>query len=250
MPLDLSKTPAFRWYQSHLHPIEDIDWITEDDLLFLDEQKRIIDANIRMLINNMPHLNMLLWGEKGSGKSSLMKLFLGKYFSDGLRIVEFGSAHLSDVHLLYQIIRKENHLKFILYFDDVSFDKDDDSYRQFKSIMEGGIENTPSNCMYALSSNKRHIIRDSAKDTMDLYSRDEMNEQISLYSRFGLVIGFYPITKEIYLAVAEHYMKKYGITTSNEWRRDAENFAMEKGGRSCRIAKQFAIFQLIKQNIL
>ncbi len=250
MSLELNKTPAFRWCKSNLYPIEDIDWIKEDDLLFLEEQKSIIDANIKMLIENKPHLNMLLWGEKGSGKSSLLKLFLGKYFSEGLRIVEFGSTNLSDVHILYQVIRKENRLKFILYFDDISFDKDDHNYRQFKSILEGGIENPPFNCMYALSSNKRHIIKDTAQDTTDLYSRDEINEQISLYSRFGLVIGFYPITKENYLAVAEHYMKKYGITTDKEWIQEAENFAIEKGGRSCRIAKQFAIFQLIKQNIL
>lgn len=246
---DFEKFAAFRWSDGNLENIDEIEKVEDKDLLYLEEQKKLLDANFNLFLENKPFLNVLLWGERGSGKSSLIKLFTNKYFKKGLRVIEFTEDSLGDVFKLYKILRKENNLKFILYFDDISFDRDDKNYRQFKSILEGGLEKTPSNVMYAMTSNKRHIISDHSYEINDVYSRDETNERISLYSRFGLVVGFYPISKEVYLKVAEHYLRKYSVTLCENWQKEAENFAMERGGRSCRIAKQFAVSKLLLKKI-
>lgn len=246
---DFERFAAFRWSDGNLESIDEIEKVEDSDLLYLEEQKNLLAANFNLFLENKPFLNVLLWGERGSGKSSLVKLFTDKYFKKGLRVIEFTDDSLRDVFKLYKILRKENNLKFILYFDDISFDRDDKNYRQFKSILEGGLEKTPSNVMYIMTTNKRHIISDHSYDINDIYSRDETNERISLYSRFGLVVGFYPISKEIYLNVAEHYLKKYSVILNKDWKKEAENFAIEKGGRSCRIAKQFAVSKLLLNKI-
>lgn len=244
---DFENYAAFRWSEGNLETIDEIEKVVENDLLHLEEQKKLLSANFNLFLENKPFLNVLLWGERGSGKSSLVKMYANKYFEKGLRIIEFTEDSLSDVFKLYKILRNENKLKFVLFFDDISFDKDDKNYRKFKSILEGGLEKTPSNVMYIMTSNKRHVISDQSIDSNDIYSRDEINERISLYSRFGLVVGFYPISKKIYLDVIKHYLEKYSKILEKDWQQEAENFAIEKGGRSCRIAKQFAISKLLNK---
>jgi len=176
---DFEKFATFRWSDGNLENIDEIEKVEDKDLLYLEDQKKLLAANFNLFLENKPFLNVLLWGERGSGKSSLIKLFADKYFEKGLRVIEFTEDSLGDVFKLYKILRKENSLKFILYFDDISFDRDDKNYRQFKSILEGGLEKTPSNVMYAMTSNKRHIISDHSYDINDIYSRDDTNEKIS-----------------------------------------------------------------------
>lgn len=218
--------------------------IKQEKLIAIDEQYQLAEKNIISFLENSIYLNMLLWGERGCGKSSLIKQLIIKYGEKGLRVVQFVEPNLNELHDLYCKLYVERY-KFILLFDDISFDSDDEKYRRFKSILEGGIFDQPENIMFVATSNRRHLIQERAIDTNEIYNRDDINESVSLYSRFGLVIGFYPISKDDYLQITHHYLLKYNLPIYEGWEKDAENFAINRGGRSGRVAKQFALFKKI-----
>lgn len=232
---------AYRWHQGALAPIEEVDRVRREDLVGLDKQIDTVDKNIRSFIAGGPHLDMLLWGERGAGKSSIIKLFLTEYSSCGLRAVEFRQEDIAELNLLYAFIRKDRTHFYMIFFDDISFDRNDVLFRRFKSTLEGGLEKRPANCMIVATSNMRHMIPDKAADTNDIYDRDEENEKISLKARFAINIGFYPMRKDAYLKIAAHYMDKFKLEKPENWEQLAENYAMDRGGRSGRIAKQFAV---------
>ncbi len=236
---------AFRLTNNELKDIENPDLVEENELLEIDKQKKLAKRNVEMFLNNKPFLNMLLWGERGCGKSSLIKMLLHSYKDKKLRVVELRQNNPEDILSLYEILRKADEYKFLLLFDDISFDKQDAGYRSFKSSLEGSIEEVPQNIMFAATSNKRHLIKDEISQTDSIYAPDEINEQMSLYGRFGLVLGFYSLSKNGYLNIVKHYMAKYGIDIYNKLETDAEVYAMSRGGRSGRIAKQFAVYKLI-----
>jgi len=235
---------AFRWLNGELKPIENFDDIDMDTLLEIDEQKNRVIQNVKAFISNKPFLNMLLWGERGCGKSSLIKSVITKFKKQNLKIVELRKENIEKIYTLYEILRKRSE-KFLLFFDDISFDYRDSSYRQFKSVLEGGIEKTPSNVMFAATSNKRHLIKDKVLNTDDIYDSDEINEQMSLYGRFGLIIGFYPLNSRQFLNIVSYYLKNYSINYYADWQKDAESYAIARGGKSARIAKQFAIYKTL-----
>jgi predicted AAA+ superfamily ATPase len=243
--MSLNSNIAFRWLWCELAPI-DISVENElDNLLCIDRQKILAVKNIQSFVNNGPFLNMLLWGEKGCGKSSLIKSIVKKFEKSGLKIIEFLDEEIISIFKLYEIIRQNYHFKFIVYFDDISFDDDDALFRRFKSVIEGSLEEPPSNVMFVATSNRRHLIAERAYESSDIYSRDDLNEKSSLFARFGLTIGFYPLKKSEYLEIVKLYFDKYGVPSDNEFEQEAENFAIERGGRSGRIAKQFAIYKMI-----
>jgi predicted AAA+ superfamily ATPase len=214
-------------------------------LFGLDEEMALLKRNMELLIGGAGALNFLLWGEKGGGKSTAVRVLLKEYSDKGLRIIEFSDEDYYNIYLLYKEIRAAEELSFIIYFDDVSFDEADDKYRKFKSIVEGGLEEKPKNAVFAATSNRRHFIAENAAKTEDIYSRDLQNEQSSLYARFGIAIGFYPLCKEVYLEIAAHYLKEGGIEVEEGWEIDAESYAIERGGRSGRVAEQYAVYKKI-----
>lgn len=218
--------------------------LREEKLFSIDEQIKQAEKNVESFINGSVYLNMLLWGEKGCGKSSMVKQLLLKYHTMGLRVIQFLNSDLSDLHELYCRLSLESY-KFIILFDDISFNYDDERYRSFKSMLEGGIFEQPQNIMIVVTSNRRHLIFEHAYDTDDIYNRDDINESTSLYSRFGLSIGFYPMNINDYLNIVRNYLLQYGLHLYEGWDRDAENFAISRGGRNGRVAKQFAIYKKI-----
>ena len=121
-------------------------------------------------------------------------------------------------------------------------------YRRFKSAIEGGLESTPKNLMFVATSNKRHMISSIVYETGDIYERDEVNEQTSLQARFGLSLGFYPLKKDEYLSIAKMYLNKYNVELKEGWQKMAESYAIDRGGRSGRLAKQFAAYLYITNN--
>ncbi len=244
--MDIKNIKAFRFINSKLTPIKYIDTIEPMQLKEIDKQKSLAIKNTEAFVLEEPFLNMLLWGERGCGKSSIIKMLLGIFMEKGLRIIELRDDSVEDIYNLYDFIRKNEDYKFIIFFDDISFDEQDSQYRRFKSIVEGGIEKTPNNVMFAVTSNKRHLINDKTYTTGDIYKNDEINEQMSLYGRFGLIIGFYPLSKKQYLNICRFYIEKYGIKSYEDWEKDAETYAIQRGGRSGRIAKQFAIYTKLR----
>ena len=222
--------------------------ISLNELLSITDNINIADKNISSFILNGPYLNMLLWGEKGSGKSTLLRLLAIKYASLGLVTIEYMDENLGGIYNLYKIIRDNSNKKFIVYFDDISFKENDLVYRRFKSAIEGGLESTPKNLMFVATSNKRHMISSIVYETGDIYERDEVNEQTSLQARFGLSLGFYPLKKDEYLSIAKMYLNKYNVELKEGWQKMAESYAIDRGGRSGRLAKQFAAYLYITNN--
>lgn len=242
---------AYRYFGGNLDKVAlECDLKTEN-LLAISPQVSLADRNVASFVKGGPFLNMLLWGEKGGGKSTLLRILALKYATQGLITVEFADEKPGSVFELYKIMRENNKSKFMLFFDDISFNESDASYRRFKSAVEGGLEDKPANVLFAATSNKRHIVSNKASDTGDIYDRDEAGELTSLQARFGLSIGFYPLKKDDYLDIVEMYLKKYGIDYKcSDWRRLAENYAIDRGGRSGRLAKQFsAYFYLTREEV-
>lgn len=241
---------AFRWIDSKVEPIEQIEIVKENNLLFIDNQKNISKKNIESFIQNKPYLHMFLWGPRGTGKSSLIKMLLYLYKNQGLKVIEFPQETIQTIYKLYKYIRENSNLYFLIFFDDISFDEDDLYFRKFKSTMEGGLEETPHNCMYVATSNKRHIIKENTiNDSNDIYNSDIINEQLSLFARFGLVIPFPVLTRKEYLEIVKFYLNRLSICSHDDLLAEAENFAIDRGGRSPRIAKQFAIYCNINRNL-
>ncbi|MBQ3033172.1 MAG: DUF815 domain-containing protein [Deferribacterales bacterium] len=236
------KHPAYRYIGGELEEAVIKSDITLEELISLSDKVLLAEKNITSFLSGGPYLNMLFWGEKGSGKSTLLRALTLKYSCQGLVAVEYMDSNPAGVYGLYKIIRANPDNKFIIYFDDISFDNGDSSYKRFKSIVEGGLEEKPENTLFAATSNKRHLVADSVMDTEDIYNRDEINEKTSLHTRFGLSIGFYPLSKDDYLKICNMYFDKYSITPPLGWEKDAEAFAIDRGGRSGRLAKQFAAY--------
>ena len=238
---------AYRYINGQLEPAYIESDIELSELLAVSDNVTLADKNIASFIAGGPCLNMLLWGEKGSGKSTLLKLLALKYAKENLVTIEFIDESAGAIYKLYKIIRENSHKKFLLFFDDISFNTSDTVYRRFKSAIEGGIEKKPKNVIFAATSNKRHIISGSSQDISDIYDKDEANEQTSLQARFGLSIGFYTLRKEDYLNIAKMYLKKYNINMPDDWEKQAESYAIDRGGRSGRLAKQFAAYLYLQQ---
>jgi predicted AAA+ superfamily ATPase len=233
--------PAYRFRNGRFSPI--VLSRKTPVLIGLDEELALLRRNTERLIKSGGALNILLWGEKGGGKSTAVKSLLMEYREKGLRIIEFADEDYYGIYSVYKEIRASEGFSFIIYFDDVSFDETDDRYRKFKSIVEGGLEEKPGNVIFAATSNRRHLIAENAAGTEDIYSRDINNEQSSLYARFGIAIGFYPLSKDLYLSIAAHYLKAANLELKDGWELEAESYALQRGGRSGRVAEQYSVYK-------
>lgn len=240
-----SNIHAYRWASGGLASVEHVEPVKKTDLIAIDRQIELAVKNIEAFVSGKPALNMLLWGEKGLGKSAIIKMLLTEYADRGLLAVEFRHDDIITLYDLFAQIRKMKDRYVMIYLDDVSFDTGDTLYRMFKSVLEGGLEDKPSNCIFVATSNKRHMITETAQVMGDIYDRDEANEKASLFARFGLAIGFYPLNPKDYKMIAANYLEKTGIGLYDGWEREAEAYAMDRGGRSGRIAKQFAVYKSI-----
>ncbi len=236
---------VFRFCEGVLKPIINFSDITTKDLIGLDHQIGLFRKNIESFISNKPFLDVLLWGERGCGKSSLVKAFANEYRNRHLNVVQLTVSQIDRLYDLYEILISKRHDYFMVFFDDISFDEQDEEYRKFKSLLEGGLEEKPGNVMFVATSNKRHLVKDNVLTTDSIYDTDEINEQMSLYGRFGLVLGFRKPSKDVYLKIVRLYCDKYGLGDYPDLEREAEAFAISKGARNGRVAKQFVISKLI-----
>ncbi len=236
---------AFRFESGVLKPVINFLDITTKDLVGLDAQINTFRINLESFLNGKSSLDVLLWGERGCGKSSFVKAFANEYKDNHLRVVQLPIQQMEYIYSLYELLSSRKHEYFMVFFDDISFEEQDGEYRRFKSMLEGGLEEKPENIIFVVTSNKRHLIKDRVLTTTSIYNRDEINEQMSLYARFGLIIAFRQPDRETYLNIVRFYMEKYGVNFSERWDKEAEAFAMSKGARSGRVAKQFVISKIV-----
>ena len=230
--------------QNRLRPISQIDKIGLEDLIGIENQKSQMVQNVAQFINNKPFNHVLLWGARGTGKSSLIKAILNHFKDENLRIIEFAKEDLRDLPDVVDGLRDLSY-KFIIFCDDLSFEAGDDSYKGLKPILEGSIESPPQNIMVCATSNRRHLVTENISDNTqtivangELHYADMVEEKISLSDRFGLWLSFYHGSQRDYLELVDHYFKDYK-GSREKLHQEAKVFATIRASRSGRTAKQF-----------
>lgn len=211
------------------------------DLIDYETERQIIIDNTKALLLGKPAANILLTGDAGTGKSSTVKAVANELFKDGLRIIEVRKEQLNAIPKILDEL-SVNPLKFVLFIDDLSFLKDDDNFNALKAVLEGSVTAKSKNVVIYATSNRRHIIKEKFSDREgdDIHRNDTMQEMISLSERFGIHITFNKPNKDTFLHIVHHLAEENGIVMeAEELELLAERFALARGNRSARLAKQF-----------
>lgn len=222
-------------------PVANPDETRFADLIDYEAERQIIIDNTKALLCGKPAANILLTGDAGTGKSSTVKAVANELFSEGLRIIEVRKEQLYAIPKILNEL-SENPLKFVLFIDDLSFLKDDDNFNALKAVLEGSVSAKSENVVIYATSNRRHIIKEkfSDRDGDDVHRNDTVQELISLSERFGIHITFQKPDKKTFLHIVHHLAKIHNIDMEDsELDLLAERFALERGGRSARLARQF-----------
>lgn len=243
---------AFRWQASlgggRLVPIPEPALFDLDSLIGVDTSVAALDRNTRQLMAGLPCNDVLLHGERGTGKSSAVRGLLGRYGRAGLRVVEVDRADLVHLPTILDALRGGKGLHFILFCDDLSFAPGESGHRELKAALEGNLTGRPPNTCIVATSNRRHLVPETmaenrmarVDDQGELHLGEALEEKLALADRFGLVLGFYNFNQNVYLAIVTSYLAKAGVPELDEMtRRDALRFALERGSRSGRTARQF-----------
>ena len=252
-PSTFDDAVAWRWRSErggYLQAVQHLGGLQLDDLLGIDRQKATLDANTQQFLQGLPANNALLWGARGTGKSSLLKALLNTYASIGLRVIEVDAGSLVDLPRIVDPLaqRKE---RFILFVDDLSFAEGDTGYRTLKAALDGSIAVAPENVLIYATSNRRHLLPEHHSDNLDtrvikgeaggeLHHGESVEEKISLSERFGVWLAFHAFTQDQYLAVVQHWLQKFDVAFDTDVRQESLAWALRRGNRSGRVAWQFA----------
>ena len=230
-------------------PVINPDQTRLSSLIDYKREQQIILDNTVALLEGKPAANILLTGDAGTGKSSTVKAVVNELHDRGLRILEVRKEQLHAIPAILDELNT-NPLKFILFIDDLSFQKDDDNFSALKAILEGSVSAKSRNVVIYATSNRRHLVKESfsGRDGDDIHRNDTMQEIISLSERFGIQVTFQKPNKEVYLGIVRHLAEEKGVAMdANELDMLAERFALGRGGRSARAATQFIDGLLAKQ---
>ncbi len=241
---DVLSHQAFRWdgKSRGLRPIKRPVRMDPASLLGIDDHKDRVMDNTRRFIAGSRANNVLLWGERGTGKSSLIKSLLHAFSGTNLRMVQVLKHDILTVQALFDFLAAHFSRRFIIFIDDLSFEENQTDYQEMKSVMDGGLEQLPENILFYATSNRKHLIptRFSDNESDEIRPSDTVEEKISLVDRFGIRLGFYHISQETYLEIVDLYARQYGVATkAGNLHRDAVQWALAAGGRNGRTAEQF-----------
>lgn len=227
-----------------IKPIETPVTLDIKQLYEYETEKQIVYNNTKRLADGKVSQNVLLTGDAGCGKSSCIKAIANEFKAEGLRIIEVKKNQINQISKLLGKLSELN-LKFIIFIDDVSFTQNDENYNALKALLEGSLLERSRNIAIYATSNRRHMIAEkfSDRDGDDMHVNDVIQEQISLSDRFGIHVTFSRPNKETYLEIVKKLAGEHHIDTSSELLADAEKFALTRGGRSARVAKQFVEMQ-------
>jgi hypothetical protein len=254
--IDWATCHAANWHRSAfagtMAPVPSVEAMHLEDLLGVDPQKRVLEENTRQFLAGLPANNALLWGTRGTGKSSLVRALLHAYAARGLRIVQVDKDDLVSLPAIADELKAQPY-RFIVFSDDLSFESGDPSYKVLKSALDGAVYALPENVLIYVTSNRRHLVPEYDSDNRgammvegEVHHGEAVEEKMSLSGRFGLWVAFHPFSQDLYLDVVRRWVRKLAerAGASVEWTRQAEADAIlwsqRKGDRSGRIAYQFA----------
>lgn len=243
---------AFIWDKC-LVGVENFDKITFDKLVGYEKQKISLIENTEFFLKGYRANNVLLYGDRGTGKSSCIKALLNKFNDDKLRIISLNKNQISSLYKILELIANRG-IRFIIFIDDLSFEDAELEYKDFKSVIEGGIEAQPLNTVIYVTSNRRNIIKETWKDRGidggDVHQNDGMQERLSLADRFGLSITFSSPDKNTYLEIVKNLAKQENLEIDErELVDEALKWELRQSGRSGRTAKQYINYIQAKKMI-
>jgi predicted AAA+ superfamily ATPase len=247
---ELARGRAFRWQRhgptgdGYFEAIQQLDEARLENLIGYDRARAPLIQNTEQFLAGLPANNALLYGARGTGKSSTVKALLTRYGLEGLRLIEVHKNWLSDYALISARVRGRRE-KFILFVDDLSFEADEVVYKDLKALLEGSLEARPANLLIYATSNRRHLIKEQFSDNgrpedTEISAWDTVEEKLSLSDRFGLTITFTPPNQAQYLAIVQALAEQAGLQVETaELERRALQWEMRHSGFSGRVARQF-----------
>ncbi|TCD12353.1 ATP-binding protein [Oricola cellulosilytica] len=244
---DLSAAECFVWNAEagFAQPVREVNRVDIGLIKGVDQVRDILLKNTQRFADALPANNVLLWGARGMGKSSLVKAVhaeISKTTSNSLKLIEI---HREDIHALPQLMHalRASEFRFIVFCDDLSFDHDDTSYKSLKAALDGGVEGRPENVIFYATSNRRHLLpRDMIENERStaINPSEAVEEKVSLSDRFGLWLGFHKCSQEEYLDMVRGYVAYYGLEIgADELAQDCLEWATTRGSRSGRVAWQY-----------
>ncbi len=252
----VKRNAYFIWKNENksIYPIKGFTPLDLNLIIGIDSQKEILLNNtINFAEGNFTN-NALLWGARGNGKSSLIKSVFHKVLSkhNNLKLIQLNKNNIFDIEYIYSILGNYIQYRFIIFIDDLSFEKIDSDYKIIKSTLDGSIQHQPTNILLYVSSNRRHLM---PRDMIDnerssaIHTDESVEEKISLSDRFGLWIGFHKLSQLDYLNIIKSYCHYYNINYDEEIRKQAIQWSLQRGNRTGRTAWQYILNIASSENL-
>ncbi|MGB6242401.1 MAG: ATP-binding protein [Castellaniella sp.] len=244
---------AYRWQRrgarGWLDAIPRIAPIQLGDLQHVEQQKDTLERNTLAFLRGKPANNVLMTGARGTGKSSLVRALLDAYADQGLRLIEIDKSDLGDLSQIIELIADRPE-RYIVFCDDLSFEEGEAGYKALKSALDGSVASPGDNLLIYATSNRRHLMPEYMRENLEaqhqpdgeIHPGETVEEKISLSERFGLWLSFYPFAQNDYLDIVHHWLVFHGCTPDqiSAARTEALQWALARGSRSGRVARQFA----------
>jgi predicted AAA+ superfamily ATPase len=246
-PNELEASDAFVWHADRgwLEPVHQVNRVEIGLLRGIDRVRDILLDNTERFSGGLPANNVLLWGARGTGKSSLVKAAhaaVNEMHPHAIALVEIHREDIPSLPHLLSLLRASSR-RCLLFCDDLSFDQHDTSYKSLKAVLEGGIEGRPANVVLYATSNRRHLMpRDMIENERStaINPAEAVEESVSISDRFGLWLGFHSIDQETYHAIVRGYAERFGLNLPpDQLRAEASEWSITRGSRSGRVAWQF-----------
>ena len=250
------KSNAFVWDadKNILRSLKKINAIELKLLQGIEHQTNTLYENTVNFSKGFLANNALLWGARGNGKSTLIKSVFNHVLNNhkNLKLIQINKNNILDIQFIYNLIGKIEESRFILFIDDLSFEKIDSDYKIIKSTLDGSVQNQPTNILLYVSSNRRHLM---PRDMIDnerssaIHTDENVEEKISLSDRFGLWLGFHKLSQNDYIKIIEAYCIYYNISFNDKIKKESIQWSLQRGNRTGRTAWQFILNIASKNNL-
>lgn len=234
---------AFIWNGKDrtLKPVKRVPKQQIEKLIGIDKQRALLISNTERFIEGKRVNNVLLWGERGTGKTTLIKGLINYFKNSPLRLIQVYKSEIITIPVLYDIIFEHNSFRFIIFIDDLSFSENEQDFVELKIVMDGGLEEVPENSVIYATSNRRNLLSSSSQGDNELFPEETIQVRASLIERFGLRIGFFRFSHEQYYEIVKHYAKENKINlTEDKLLKLAHEWSLTHG-TSGRSAYQFVL---------